>query len=81
MSVSFRLPKSLVERARRAARDYAGKPAYLTLGGLVQDALENELRKYERESDSDLPPPPPRRTGQPAITINSASAPTIGRRR
>jgi hypothetical protein len=61
VSVSFRLPRSLVERARRAARDHAGKPNYLTLGKLVQAALEAELIKYDDQGDDEdrrLPPAP-----------------------
>ena len=61
ISVSYRLPKSLVERARRVARDFAGKPDYLTVGTLVQAALESELAKYEGRIDDPGDPLPIRR--------------------
>ena len=71
ISVSFRLSKSLVQRTRRVARDFAGRPAYLSLSKLVSAALEHELAKYEGLDQEQSEPPPVRR-------VNSAA--TIRRR-
>lgn len=81
VSVSFRLPKSLVERVRRVARDYAGKPAFLTVGTLVQAAIERELTKYEgREPDQALVEPPLVRRVGPIGTIRRRNLNDVDKR-
>jgi hypothetical protein len=50
---SIRLNPQLVARAKRLARDYAGKPLYLTLSLLVEQGLEKECARIERQVGAD----------------------------
>ena len=45
---SIRLNPRLIARAKRLARDYSGKPLYLTLSLLVEQGLEKECTRIER---------------------------------
>jgi len=45
---SIRLNPRLIARAKRLARDYSGKPLYLTWSLLVEQGLERECARIER---------------------------------
>ena len=59
---SIRLNPELIARAKRLARDYAGKPLYLTLSLLVEQGLEKECARIERQvgADDDSAPDSPK---------------------
>jgi hypothetical protein len=65
--LSVRLSIKQIERLKRVCRDGAGKPLYLTLASLVENALTIELDRVEKILDQtivdpDEPTPLDRRT-------------------
>lgn len=48
LATSIRLRPDIVLRAKELARDYAGKPLYLTLSAIVEAGLERECSRIER---------------------------------
>ena len=55
ISISFRLPRPLVERLRAFVRDNAGKPKYLKLGPFVEEAISAHIDRVEEEIDDGEP--------------------------
>lgn len=70
---SIRLNPQLIARAKRLARDHAGKPLYLTLSLLVEQGLEKECARIERlvGADGDETSEPSR----PRVQITERSRP------
>ena len=65
--LSVRLSIKQIERLKRVCRDGAGKPLYITLSNLVENALSIELDRVQRILDQsiidpDEPTPLDRRT-------------------
>lgn len=46
--VSIRIRSDLIAKAKALARDFAGKPLYLSLSSLTESALEREIARIER---------------------------------
>lgn len=46
--MSTKIDATLLERARTVAVDLAGRPYYLSLAKLVEEALEARVAEYER---------------------------------
>ena len=60
--LSVRISASVAARARATARDLAGKPCYLSLSRLVEEALVERIAHYERLMADDDGQPPSRTT-------------------
>lgn len=58
VALSVRVAASIAARARTVARDAAGKPHYLTLSRLVEEALVERIAYYERLMAGDDQPSP-----------------------
>jgi len=65
-TLSVRIDAALVERARAVARDLAGRPTYLTLARLVEEAVAERVRHYERIAEGE-PEPSPSRNRSPTL--------------
>ena len=68
--LSVRLSIKQIERLKRVCRDGAGKPLYITLSNLVENALNTELDRVEKILDQsifdpDEPTPLDRRSTKP----------------
>ncbi len=70
---SIRLKPQQIARAKRLARDYAGKPLYLTLSLLVEQGLEKECARIERLVGADVDDPP--ESSRPRVPITERSRP------
>lgn len=58
VALSVRVASSVAARARTVARDAAGKPHYLTLSKLVEEALVERVAYYERlMAEGEVQPP------------------------
>ena len=49
VSLTVRLPRELADRLRTLAKDYSGKPWYLSVGGIVTDAVTSQIAQLERQ--------------------------------
>jgi hypothetical protein len=80
---SVRLHPQLISRAKRLARDCAGKPLYLTLSVLVEQGLEKECTRIERlldiENEDQPEPSKSRHQGTDRIRRINNESRTIGR--
>lgn len=54
--LTVRIDAAVAEQARTFARDQAGKPLYLTLNALVEQALRNEIQRLEQLVASGMDP-------------------------
>jgi hypothetical protein len=54
-TITVRIDAALVEEARGFVRDYAGKPLFLTMNGLVESAIVRELERCRRVLSGALP--------------------------
>ena len=52
---SVRLRRDIMDRAKQVARDYAGKPMYLTLSTLIENALIAEMDRIEASEETPTP--------------------------
>ncbi len=69
ISISFRLPRPLVERLRAFVRDNAGKPKYLKLGPFVEEAISAHIDRVEEDLDDSEPVRRPASTRERALGI------------
>jgi hypothetical protein len=56
ISVTVRIRKDLADMARQVAREEAGKPRFLRLNTLFENAIEAYLADLEAENTKRLPP-------------------------
>jgi len=52
---TFYLSEELAQRCRSAVKHFAGPPLHLTLGDLLERALETELAKLTRRNGEPIP--------------------------